>query len=378
MFRSAFGVFAAVVVACGLTSTPARAVPAGDGKTIDIAICLDVSGSMQGLVDSAKVKLWDIVNELARVKPTPNLRVALYSYGHQTYSPQSGWVRKEADLTVDLDEVYRKLNGLTINGGEEYVARVSKAALSELKWSDQKDALKIVFVCGNEPADQDKENTLIDVAKLAKEKGVIINTIYCNWGKRGEELSYKAFAHEAGGKFAMIDHNQRVVQIDTPYDKDLLSLNTKLNDTYLSFRNVQAEAKKDNQLKQDANAAGAGGQTIAGRVATKGGALYKNSEWCVVSRCIEDPKFDITKVPEAELPEELKKLKPAERVEYVKKKIAEREKVQKDISTVNEKRSKYLAEEMKKHAGAAEKQLDTVLKTILREQAATKGIKIPE
>ena len=55
-------------------------------KAIDLVVCLDVSGSMNGLIDSAKIKLWDVVNELAKVKPTPNLRVALYSYG----SPQYG------------------------------------------------------------------------------------------------------------------------------------------------------------------------------------------------------------------------------------------------------------------------------------------------
>src|SRR5918999_4878124 len=75
-------------------------------KAIDLVVCLDVSGSMNGLIDSAKIKLWDVVNELAKVKPTPNLRVALYSYGHTTYPANKGWVRKDLDLTTDLDEVY--------------------------------------------------------------------------------------------------------------------------------------------------------------------------------------------------------------------------------------------------------------------------------
>lgn len=126
---------AAAVIALLATTAPARAddakPAAADGKPIDLVLCLDVSGSMNGLIDSAKVKLWDIVNELARLKPTPNLRVALYSYGHTTYPAANGWVRKEVDLTADLDDVYKALNGLTINGGNEYVARVSKAALGE-------------------------------------------------------------------------------------------------------------------------------------------------------------------------------------------------------------------------------------------------------
>src|SRR6476660_6836209 len=52
---------------------------------IDLALCLDTSNSMDGLIDAAKQKLWDLVNTLARARPTPNLRVALYSYGNTHY-----------------------------------------------------------------------------------------------------------------------------------------------------------------------------------------------------------------------------------------------------------------------------------------------------
>ena len=88
MFRKALmlAALAAVVVAAPAPrpgAGQARPVPAE--KAIDLVLCLDVSGSMNGLIDSAKLQLWDIVNELARLKPTPNLRVALYSYGHTSY-----------------------------------------------------------------------------------------------------------------------------------------------------------------------------------------------------------------------------------------------------------------------------------------------------
>src|SRR5262249_32833751 len=89
--------------------------PAPPAKHIDVVICLDVSNSMDGLIASAKAKLWDIVNGLAQAKPTPALRVGLYSYGNDGYDRNVGWVRKELDLTTDLDTLYQKLNGLTTN-----------------------------------------------------------------------------------------------------------------------------------------------------------------------------------------------------------------------------------------------------------------------
>jgi hypothetical protein len=356
---------------------PAAGVPLKEGKPIDVVLCLDVSGSMGGLIDSAKTRLWDIVNELAKVKPTPQLRVSLYSYGHSTYPANNGWVRKEVDLSTDLDEIYRKLNALTINGGEEYVARVSHAALVEQKWSEDPGALKIVFVCGNEPATQDPSIKVDIVAELAKKKGIVVNTIYCSWGHPEEIKGWQDFALQCKGKFAIIEHNKQVVQVQTPFDKGMVELNEKLNKTYIAYGRMGYE-KAANQLAQDANAAKAGAQANASRIATKGGELYKNGEWCVVSRLLENPKFDITKIPEADLPEDLKKLKPDERVALVKKKAEERAKINKEISELSTKRQKYLETEMKKHASDADKALDGALKKILREQAKEKGIEIPE
>src|SRR4051812_16965416 len=197
--------FLAVALAAGVAAVPATAQdkpaaekpaaprPADDAKPIDLVLCLDVSGSMNGLIDSAKIRLWDIVNELARLKPTPKLRVALYSYGHNTYPVDKGWVRKDIDLTEDLDDVYRALNALTINGGTEYVARVTRAALTEQKWAEDPGSLKLVFVCGNEPADQDKEVPLDDVAAQARKQGVVINTIYCGPAANAEARGWEAY-----------------------------------------------------------------------------------------------------------------------------------------------------------------------------------------
>src|SRR3954463_3608833 len=91
------------------TFSPAARAADKKAANIDVVICLDVSNSMDGLIASAKAKLWDIVNDLGRAQPTPDLRVALYSYGNDGYDPAVGWVRKEVDLTSDLDEIYRKL-----------------------------------------------------------------------------------------------------------------------------------------------------------------------------------------------------------------------------------------------------------------------------
>src|SRR5262249_54907489 len=117
---------------------PAAAQETSKRPVVEVALCLDVSNSMDGLNASAKKKLWDIVNDLARAKPTPELRVALFSYGNNAYDPKTGWVRQEIALTSDLDRVSEKLVNLhatKIPGSEEYVARVCRDAVERLQWS---------------------------------------------------------------------------------------------------------------------------------------------------------------------------------------------------------------------------------------------------
>ena len=178
-------------------------------KSIDVAICLDVSGSMQHLIESAKVKLWNIVNELAKMQPAPKLRVALYSYGRDNYDPKLGWVRKECELTDDLDLLYQKLFALTTNGGTELVTRVCWDAVDQLQWSTDKDALRMIFVAGNEPASQDKRVSLKQLADRAKKDDVFVNPVYCGNPNHRDAVDWKELAKLAGGNFNSIDQKGR-------------------------------------------------------------------------------------------------------------------------------------------------------------------------
>lgn len=363
---------------------PIAAPVVAEGPSIDLVICLDVSGSMNGLIDSAKIRLWDIVNELAKLKPTPNLRVGLYSYGHSNYPADKGWVRKDMDLTVDLDDVYKALNSLTIGGGTELVARVTKTAIDEQKWSTDKGAMKLLFVCGNEPVDQDKAVHLDDVAGLAKKNDVLVNTIYCKYGRDDEIAGWAKFSEKCGGKHMTIDMNKAVQQVvvKTEFDDQIIKLGEELNKTYVAF-GKDGKDRALNQVAQDKNAAAApgvaGGPQVAAlaRAESKAGALYKNSTWDLVDK-MKEKDFDITKVKEEDLCDDLKKLKPEERLEYLKKKAEERAELQKKITDLSAKRAKKVEEELaKKPKTDGEKALDEAVKGLIRDQAKTKGFEVP-
>jgi hypothetical protein len=367
---------------------PAAAPPAEvksvEGKPIDLVICLDVSGSMDGLIASAKIQLWNVVNEMARIKPTPNLRVAVYSYGASKFDAKKGWVNKEVDLTEDLDEVYKVLNGLKTGGGEELVARVTKTAIDDQKWSTDKDALKVIFVCGNEPVNQDKQVNLEDVAGAAKKAGIVVNTIYCKWGHDNEIEGWAAFSKQCGGKPVNIDQNKATQQVvmKTEFDDQILKLGEELNKTYVTYG---ADGKKgaENQAKQDANAKGAapaapGAAPTAAleRSITKAGGLYRNATWDLVDK-MKEKDFDLKKIKEEDLCDELKKIKPEERLAFLQKKADERAALQKKIAELSAARQKKIDEERAKTPkNEAEKALDDAFKGVIREQAKAKGFEV--
>ena len=350
--------------------------PRPGAKQVDLAICLDTSNSMDGLIDSAKVKLWRVVNDLARIDPAPSLRVALFSYGNNANDPSKGWVRQEIGLTHDIDEVYRKLFELRTNGGNEFVARVCRDALVDLKWSEQKGSLKIVFVCGNEPADQDKEVGLPSVVNLAKKKDVVVNTIYCQYGRPDVESGWKLFSGMCGGKHAVIDQNKKRPVIDTPFDKDIRDLSGRINDTYVPF-GAAGRAGKENQAKQDNNALQAAPGAALDRGGFKASGLYFN-EWDLIDKLKANPKLDLRSLKAEDLPSEMREMSAEQREAHVRKKMAERVEIQGKMSDLTARRAKFIEEAEKKlPADAGEKSFDEAVRAMLREQAAAKEMRIP-
>jgi len=301
--------------------------------------------------------------------------VALYSYGHQTYDAKKGWVRKELDLTGDLDMLYQKLFALTINGGEEYVGRVCRDAIKEQPWAKDKNALRLIFVAGNEPASQDPLVKLKDLAALAREMDIVINPIYCGGADDSDARDWRELAGMAHGRFANINHNKQVA-IATPVDKDLAKLANELNSTYVAYGKERWKAA--NQDAQTKNAGKAGDAVLAARVTAQNGVFYMCDDWCLVDRCKKDPKFDITKLKEEELPDNMKKMKPEERVKYVKVMTEKRASLNKMIADLTVQRDNFIREEIKRNPNPADQAFDAAVRETLRIQAGARGLQIKE
>lgn len=340
---------------------------------IDVVFCIDCSGSMRQIIDSAKQKVWSIVNELAKAQPTPNLRIGLLGYGDKTR------VIHKIDLTDDLDALYEQLMKVTAeNIGDEWVGWAIGRSVEEMGWSKGGAALKIVFVLGNETARQGPaEDDYTVTAAAAIGKDIVVNAVYCGEGNEEELDTWREVARLAEGAFTSIDLSGGVVSIATPHDQEMAELNAKLNKTYIAY-GKEGRARKEKQEAQDANAQqSGGGSTEAERAQSKAGKLYRNADWDLVDASDEET-FKIEDVKDEELPENMRTMTLEEKKAHVAANKEERGKVQKQIQELGKKRQAFIDEEVKKRNLDASKGFDRVIQQTLREQAAKKNFKFDE
>ena len=342
------------------TATPPR---------VEVAICLDTSGSMQGLIDSAKQKLWAIVNDLALAKPTPELRVALLTFGNDGHPAAEGWVRVDEPFTTDLDAISEQLFSLTTNGGTEYVGRVLDAA-SRLDWTAGERTLRIAIVAGNEGADQDQEVRFRDVCPRLIADGVIVNSIYCGPDSHADAAGWRDVARLADGKYATIDKDQGTIVIETPFDDQLHELSTTLNGTYLWCGDL-GQAAAANQIRQDDNNWRLNKAAAAQRARTKANGLYVNNNDLVDG--LKNGALKLEEVKKEDLPEEMREMTLEEMKKHVEEASSEREELQKKINELSARRTAFVEEEMKRRALEDDASFDNAVRSAIREQASAKG-----
>ena len=351
-----------------------QSVAPAKGQTIMLALLLDTSNSMDGLIDQAKSQLWKIVNEVAAAKGAdgrqPNIKIALYEYGNDGLPSSEGYIRQVSGLTDDLDVVSEKLFSLKTNGGNEFCGQVIQASLNQLAWSAADADLKMIFIAGNEEFTQGDVSYPLACA-AAKEKGVVVNTIYCGGINEDFSFGWKRGAELTGGTFMTIEQNNETVYVPTPYDDQIAALNDKLNATYVYY-GVLGEFRKAQQIVQDNNAASYGLANMAERSFCKSSHAYKNASWDLVDAAKDNEKV-IAETKAEDLPKEMRAMTLEQRKVYVRQKAEERAKIQAEIQSLNEKRLEYIANNTPQ--STKDKMLDASMLKAIKEQGSAKNLK---
>lgn len=332
---------------------------------IQVAILLDTSGSMDGLINQTREQLWRIVNTFATAKrdgKRARLELALYQYGNDGLPAAQHYVQRIVPLTNDLDKISEALFKLTTNGGSEYCGAAVSHAVGELEWSANPKDLKLIYIAGNESFAQGPV-AFRESVKAAITRGIVVNTIHAGTERQGISDHWAEAAKLADGNFLFIDSNRAVARIDAPQDAELAKLSKDLNKTYITY-GARGHESAARQGYQDANAGSLSAGSASTRAVAKASPLYRNSDWDLV-----DAKADGRKVLDDELPAELRKLSEEERTALVKEKAKERAELQAKINKLAGERDLFLQSEMKRRAANSSKTMDDALLESARSQA---------
>ena len=348
--------------------------PAPSQAKVQIALLLDTSNSMDGLIDQARTQLWKVVNtfvDARRDGVTPFVEVALYEYGNNSLHVANNYIRQIEPLSRDLDEISRELFALKTNGGEEYSGAAIQRALADLAWDPSEKTYKAIFIAGNEPFTQGPVDPR-QACKDALAKRIVVNTIHCGTRDAGIAGSWHDGAALAEGKFMIIDQDKAVAHIDAPQDKAISDLSQALNKTYLGYGKTWAEsARKQTAADKDAHANAMAGADVS-RAVTKASSNYINTSWDLVD-ALREKKIDPAKIPAGDFPAEMRALAPEARVDFIEKAARSRAVIQSQILELNKQRQAHIAGEMKKQATSGPQTLDEALVETTRAQATERG-----
>ncbi len=328
--------------------TPIVTTTVVENTKIQVALLLDTSNSMDGLIEQAKSRLWNIVNTLTTLKyagKTPDIEISLYEYGNSGLAEKNNYIKQITPLSTDLDLISEKLFALKTNGGEEYCGAVIADANKQLSWGKDRNNMKLIYVCGNEGFDQGSISYKESIADALK-NNIYVNTIFCGNQEEGINSFWKNGADIGKGKYFNINSNQIIQYVVSPYDEKITKCNERINTTYINYGS-EGYAKKANQTAQDKNAESVSAANYTERVVSKSKAVYKNESWDLVDRLKED-KQAVSKIKKEELPKEYQDKSSVELTKIVEEKAKEREAIQKEIGELAKKRQEYIDVEAKK------------------------------
>jgi hypothetical protein len=353
--------------------------PVGDrSPRIQIALLLDTSGSMDGLIDQARSQLWSVVNALDGATfrgEAPRLEIALYEYGNDRLAVGDGWIRQVRGFTTELDSISEALFSLSTNGGSEHAGQVIARSIDELAWHRGDNVLRVLYIAGNETMHQGPVDYR-EAARQARERGIVVNTVLCGSPESSESVEWREAAELGGGRFLTIDHNHVVEYIAAPQDDEITALGLSINETYVRY-GAQGREGERNQIAQDGNAGSYGAGSVVQRSVSKSSKLYDNGSWDLVD-ALESGKVGLAKVDRSTLPEALRSLDDAALEAHVEAQKKRRAQMQAQLAELAREREVWLQAERARRSGDDARSLDGAIVESIHEQARAAGFTLSE
>ncbi|MDL2268447.1 VWA domain-containing protein [Desulfosarcina sp. OttesenSCG-928-A07] len=329
-----------------LRSVPPAASPQ---KRIELAFVLDTTGSMTGLIDGAKKKIWSIANRVIDSHPDADIRMGLVGYRDLG----DEYVTRKFPLTTDVQTLYAHLLAFEAEGGGDAPESVNEAldvAVTQLGWSPPKTpgVSRILFLVGDAPPhmDYNQDRKYPEVIGDAVQRGITVNTVQAGTAAQTQKVWQEMARLGAGQYLSIPQDGGRTTIIETPYDTEIRILQKDLNLTIIPYgtsvrqESVKAKAKMYEAVAPStaADMSSYVSKTGRGRSAVTGsGDLVAD---------VEKGKTTLSQVAKTDLPENLQKMSESERAAYLETQKAKRAEVSKALAEKISQRDAYIQEKM--------------------------------
>ncbi len=359
----------------GQVMTPPLVRPVAAPK-IEVVFVLDTTGSMDGLIQAAKDKIWSIASTMASARPAPQIRMGLVAYRDRG----DDYVTRVIDLSEDLDSVYAMLIDFQANGGGDGPESVNQAlfdAIHRISWSQDPDSYQVVFLVGDAPPHMDYQDDVQYPQTLAEanRRGIVVNTIRC-----GEDPAtaqqWQRIAALTQGEYFSVEQAGNAIAMATPFDEQLARLSASLDGTRLYYgtdaeRDLKAsKIRATDKLHAEASAAAQARRATFNTSAS--GAANQFGDGDLVAE-VAAGRVDLEALDPALLPPALQAMAPAEREQLVQKSAHRRDELTRQIGELAQQRELFLASKVEA-SGKKEESLDYRLFETVRAQAEKKGL----
>ncbi len=342
---------------------------------VDVVFVLDTTGSMSGLIQTAKEKIWSIASTMASAQQTPDIRIGLVGYRDRG----DAYVTRVVDLNNDLDSVYATLMDFQAGGGGDTPESVNQAlydAVYAMSWSNAEQAYQTIFLVGDAPPHMDYNETQYPaIVAAANERGIVINTIQA--GNIPSTIEpWTTIASLGHGNFFQVDQAGGAVAYESPFDKEIATLAAKLDATRLYYGTAEEKRLMDDKVaateKVNAKASVAArarrGTFNAGEAGREN--LLGDNE---LVDAIASGVVALEEIESDELPAALKPMPREEQVAYVAQLAEERADIQQKIRRLAKDRDQFIAKKVDE-AGGLHDSLDQKLYETVKEQAGKSGL----
>jgi Mg-chelatase subunit ChlD len=350
--------------------------PGVNKPRLDVVFVLDTTGSMGGLIQTAKDKIWSIATTMASAEQAPDISMGLVAFRDRGDS----YVTRVLDLSQDLDSMYSSLMDFRAQGGGDGPESVNQAlydAVNRISWSDDENVYKVAFLIGDAPPHMDYNNDVKFPVTLeqAKRKGIVVNTIQSGQNHSTVPV-WKTIAQLGEGEYFQVENSGNAVAVLTPFDKKLSALAASLEETRLYYGDAEAKEsqKKKNaatlKLHDELSEAALARRATYNATASGESNLLGKGE---LVEAISSGRVELDDIDRAEMPASLQALAPEEQMEIITDQARRRDKIKSDIKELSESRSRYIEQQIAADGDASDS-LDEKIYKAVKKQAKHKGL----